>query len=347
VGDAAAAPVVVAPEYPLPGVAGSRWLVVANPVAGRAGPDSRAWRRLERALRQAGVGFDIEWTRGRGDGARVAADALARGQQRLLVAGGDGSLHDVVNGLLRSRGEADDAPPAMVPTVVPLPIGTGNDWARSLDLPSDPDALAATILRDEGLRHDVGRIDLLDASGAKHDTRWFINVAGTGFDAHVIERMPARTPSRLAYLFGAVRELARYRCPRFQLALVDGGLEVPPRAATLHGTKLLTFVANGRYCGGGMHVAPAARLDDGRFDVVTIDALGLLQALPKLARLYTGNLLRDQAVQHHVATAVRIDAEPAAGIEADGQFIGRTPATFSIERGALRTLRGAGRGSRR
>jgi YegS/Rv2252/BmrU family lipid kinase len=291
-------------------------------------------------LRAAGVAFDVEWTRARGDGARIAAEARSRGQHRFLVAGGDGSLHDVVNGLLRERGTTGPAGAEPVPTVVPLALGTGNDWSRSLALPRDPAALAALILQDTGVPHDAGRIDLLADSGAVRDTRWFINVAGAGFDAHVIERMPARTPSRLAYLLGALRELARYRAPQFRL-----GFDRRDDDGTMHTVEsrsrlLLAFVANGRYCGGGMHVAPTALLDDGRFDIVTIAALNLWQALPRLARLYSGHLLQDSAVRRHVAARVRIDADPATGIEADGQFVGHTPASFSVERGVLRTLRG-------
>lgn len=338
--DAAAAPVDVAPAQPPAPNLTARWLVIANPAAGRAGPSSRAWRRLERALREAGVAFDIEWTSAGGDGARIAAAAQARGQHRFLVAGGDGSLHDVVNGLRRQGGTADQAGVRASPTVVPLALGTGNDWSRSLELPRNPVALAAVIRRDEAVPHDAGRIDLLAESGAVRETRWFINVAGAGFDAHVIERMPARTPSRLSYLLGALRELARYRPPLFRLGLEETGDGGMIRAEELQGRRLLTFVANGRYCGGGMHIAPTALLDDGQFDVVTIAALNLWQALPRLARLYSGSLLQDSAVRRRVATRVRIDADPPSGIEADGQFVGNTPAIFSVERGVLRTLRG-------
>jgi len=318
------------------------WLVIANPAAGRAGHDSRAWRATERALRQAGVEFDVEWTRSPGDGVRIAAEAWHEGRDRFLVAGGDGSLHDAVNGLMRERcterTRADDTTP-LTPTLIPLPLGTGNDWARSLGLPRRPAALAAAIERGHYALHDAGRIDFLDATGATRDTCWFINMAGAGFDAHVIERMSGRTPSRFAYLYGALRELGRYRSPAFQLKLQDAS--GAGEASIVQGRWLLAFVANGQYCGGGMHVAPAARQDDGLFDVVTIEALGLLRALPKLARLYSGDILRDRAVRMRVASRLRIDASPEAGLEADGQFVGRTPAVITIERGALRTLRGA------
>ena len=312
------------------------WLIIVNPVAGRSRRDVRAWHAMERALRQADLAYDIEWTTGPGDGARLAAEAWQRGCRRLLVAGGDGSLHDVVNGLMRARqahgGPAPIAPPC-TPTVVPLPLGTGNDWIRSLGLPTDPTALAAIVRRDQAVSHDVGRIDFEGAGGTAAQTCWFINVAGAGFDAHVIERMPARTPSRFAYLVGALRELARYRSPAFRLTADDDREAAASRL-------LLAFVANGRYCGGRMHVAPTARQDDGAFDLVTIDDVGLLRALPKLAKLYGGNLLGDPLVQHRLVTRLRIDAEPAAGIEADGQFVGRTPVVISVEPGALRTLRG-------
>ncbi len=291
---------------------------------------------MEQALHRAGLTHDIAWTTGPGDGARIAAAAWQQGRERFLVAGGDGSVHDVVNGLMTAQSvHGDPAFPdsPRIPTVVPLPLGTGNDWSRSLALPSDPAALAAIIRRDHAVPHDVGRIEFPASGATPARTCWFINVAGAGFDAHVIERMPARTPSKFAYLAGALRELARYRSPAFRLTADDD------REASIS-RLLLAFVANGQYCGGRMHVAPDARQDDGAFDLVTIDDVGLLRALPKLARLYVGNLLHDPLVQHRLVTRVCITAEPAAGIEADGQFVGRTPAVISVEQWALRTLRG-------
>jgi diacylglycerol kinase family enzyme len=177
--------------------------------------------------------------------------------------------------------------------------------------------------------HDVGRITFPQQPERVH---WFINVAGAGFDAHVIERLPAQTPSAIAYLRSALRELNRYRSPRFRLRC-DG-------EPALEGRFLLAFVANARYCGHGMHVAPAAILDDGRLDVVTIDEVGLLRALPKLLKLYRGNILGDPLVRHRSVATVRIDAEPEAAVEADGQLVGRTPAVFSLQRQALRVLVG-------
>jgi diacylglycerol kinase family enzyme len=150
----------------------------------------------------------------------------------------------------------------------------------------------------------------------------------------VIERMPAQTPSGLAYLLGALRGLAHYRSPLFT---IDAGAtgDTP-----ITGRMLLAFVANGRYCGGRMLVAPQARQDDGAFDVVTIDDVGLLRALPKLLKLYTGRLQGDPLVRHRVSASVLIDSLPRAGVEADGQFVGQTPARFTVRAGSLQVLCG-------
>jgi len=311
------------------------WFAIVNPRAGRSRRNAHAWTSMQAALRGAGVRFDVAMTAGPGDGARLASTAWAEGRRRFLVAGGDGSAHDVVNGLMQAQDEPGRKErPRGLPTLVPLPLGTGNDWARSLQLPSSPARLAQIIRRDRAVPHDVGRIDFPLAADSTHASCWFINVAGAGFDAHVIERMPAQTPSGPAYLLGALRELGRYRAPRFT---IHAGA---PEDTPITGRMLLAFVANGRYCGGRMLVAPEARQDDGAFDVVTIDDLGRLRALPKLLKLYTGRLQGDPVVRHRVTGSVLIDSLPRAGVEADGQRVGQTPARFTVCAGALQVLRG-------
>ena len=306
--------------------ADDRWLAIFNPAAGRT-RRSRAWSDIERAFARAGLRFDVAITAAAGDGEDIAARAIRAGRRRFLVAGGDGSVHEAVNGIMRAHRSLPSPP-----TLVPLPLGTGNDWARSLSLPRDPDRLAAIVRADRGFLHDVGRIDFPASSARPGSVCWFINVAGAGFDAHVIEHTPAQTPSRFAYLGGALARLRRYRSPAFRISSAHR-----EQAA---GRFLLVFVANGQYCGHRMHVAPSAALDDGRLDVVTIDEVGLLAALPKLLKLYRGTILRDPLVRHFLSTSVQIDADPAAPVEADGQLVGRTPAVFSLEPRALRVLHG-------
>jgi YegS/Rv2252/BmrU family lipid kinase len=324
-------PADTAPE---PVDTGEPWFAIVNPMAGRSRRNARAWQSMQAALDGAGVRFEVAVTAGPGDGARLAAWAWTEGHRRFLVAGGDGSAHDVVNGLTQARqdvGITQGVQSQDLPTLVPLPLGTGNDWARTLRLPRSPARLAQIIRQGRAVLHDVGRIDFPCAVAPARASCWFINVAGAGFDAHVIERMPAQTPSGAAYLIGALRELGRYRSPLFR---IEAG------AAPVTGRMLLAFVANGRYCGGRMLVAPQALQDDGALDVVTIDEVGRLRALPKLLKLYTGGLTGDPLARHRASESVLIESDPRTGVEADGQWVGQTPARFTLVSGALRVLRG-------
>jgi YegS/Rv2252/BmrU family lipid kinase len=296
------------------------WLVIVNPASGR--PDGGAgWRAIERALRGAGVAFDAVHTEYPGHGETLALDALQQGQRRIAAVGGDGSVNEVVHGIMRG-GLAD----TREVTLAVVPTGTGNDWARSLGISRDVTQIAGVISRGRTMLHDVGAIDFPDAGVAR---RWFINVAGAGYDAEVTARVPRPVPSALTYLRIALRGLATYRAPEFVIDADDTRLE---------GRMLLAFVANAQFCGNRMHVAPTARMDDGLLDVLAVQDLSLLQVLPKLAKLYRGRILGDRAVRHVRAARVRIETRPQAVIQADGQIVGRTPAEFSLLRQALRVV---------
>jgi YegS/Rv2252/BmrU family lipid kinase len=297
-----------------------RWRVIVNPASGR--PDGGAgWRAIEAALRSAGVSFDVVRTEQPGHGGELAQAALSTGSRHIAVAGGDGSVNEVVQGIM-SAGLADTRDV----TLAVIPTGTGNDWARTLGITRRPAGIARALAGGRTMLHDVGAIDL---PGRHLARRWFINVAGAGFDAYVTERVPRPVPSAFTYLGIALEGLVRYRAPQFRIA-ADG--------ETIEGRLLLAFVANAQYCGNRMHVMPTARTDDGELDVLAVRELSLLQALPKLAKLYAGRILGDPAVRHLRARRVRIEADPPALIQADGQIVGETPAEFSLQQQALRVL---------
>lgn len=299
-----------------------RWLVIVNPASGR--PDGGAgWRAIESALRSHNVPFDAVHTRHPGHGEELARHALHERRRHIVAVGGDGSVNEVVHGIMNA-GLAD----TREVTLAVAPQGTGNDWARSLGLSRDPAHIARVLAGGYTMLHDVGAIDFPDSGGPR---RWFINVAGAGYDAYVTERVPRPVPSAFTYLRGALGGLASYRSPEFKLT-ADG--------ETIAGRLLLAFVANAQFCGNRMHVAPTARMDDGLLDVLAVRELSLLQVLPKLVKLYGGRILGDPAVQHLRAARVRIEATPAAVIQADGQIAGRTPAEFSLLPRALRVVTG-------
>ncbi len=307
--------------------ASTAWLAIVNPTSGRA-RSGRSWPQVAQALRQRGVVFEEVRTTAPGAGRELARRAVSDGRRHLLAVGGDGSVHDVVKGLMSVQLPPDDRV-----TLAPVPLGTGNDWARTLGIPRDPDGIAATVAAGRTLEHDVGQLDFGTVDGDRPSRQWFINVAGAGFDSHVIERLPTHVESPLAYLWGALRELQGYRAPRFRIQS-DGG--------NLDERLLLAFVANGRYCGNRMHVAPQAQVDDGCFDVVAIREVGLLTALTKLAKLYRGTLHGDRLVWETRCSRLQVAADRPAAVEADGQVVGRTPVTVSLRPRALRAVCGGG-----
>jgi len=297
----------------------SHWLAIVNPLAGRS--RGHLWQAVEQALSDAGVPVDVEYTKEPHDGERIAHRGLLSGRRHVLVVGGDGSVHDVVNGLMRAGSLHSEV------TLAVVPLGTGNDWARSLGMDLRPRELAAAIVAGRTMQHDVGVIDFPKTSPPKR--RWFVNVAGTGFDAYVISRLPDHVPSALAYLWGALTGLLSYRAPRFTIQ-VEGQI--------IYRRLLLAFVANAQACGNGMRVAPVARVDDGLLDLVTINEVGALRALLKIAKLYRGTIHCDPIVRHIRTASVRIDAKPETDVEAEGQIVGRTPVVFSVLPDALRVV---------
>jgi len=294
----------------------NRWLVIVNPASGR--PDGGfGWRRLEHILHGAGVSFDAVHTQRPGHGETLARQALHDGRRHILAVGGDGSVNEIVHGIM-TAGLAD----TREVTLAVAPTGTGNDWARSLGIGRNPNEIVRALVTGRTMLHDVGAIDF-PASGER---RWFINVAGAGYDAWVTERVPRPVPSAFTYLRIALAGLVRYRSPLFRITA---------DRAQVEGRLLLAFVANARYCGNRMNVAPTASLDDGLLDVLAVRELSLLAVLPKLGKLYGGRILGDPAVRHLRAATVRIETDPPVAVQADGQIVGPTPAVFSLQPRAL------------
>ncbi len=291
-----------------------RWLAVLNPAAG-GGRAARAWPALATALAAASVAVEAVVTKGPGHASELVSRAGERGVRRFLAVGGDGTLNEVVNGLA-CGGERT--------AIAAAPVGTGNDWARGLGLPRQPTALAAMLRAERRRAHDLGRVSC-ELAGMRRDTV-FINVAGAGYDADVLGRLPSVGPRSLRYVWAVASGIARYRPPRYRLECAD--LSVDERL-------LVAFAAIGRFAGGGLRLAPEADPGDGLLELVAIRALAPLAALVRVPKLYRGTLAGDPAAITARGPEVRISTDRPAGVEADGQLLGTTPVTFSLQPGAI------------
>lgn len=275
--------------------------VLVNPAAGRGRARAMAHRVID-ALRS--IDETVEFaTEARGDEARLATEAAARGARIIVIVGGDGSVHHAARGLL-------DAP-TRVPVAI-VAAGTGNDFVKSLGTPAhDIPAMIARITRGHIRAVDVGLIDGVP----------FLNAAGLGFDVEVLERMlkPSRLSGTTAYVVTALRALFGYR--GFDASLRTHGDE-PERIA--HFTHLMTVFANGRCFGGTFRIAPEAVLDDGLLDVIDIGEVPGWKRPALFLRATRGMHLPSPWVRAHFGRGFllhcRLSADTSPAFEADGEL---------------------------
>jgi YegS/Rv2252/BmrU family lipid kinase len=293
---------------------GTAWFAVFNPVAG-GGRGAHDIRRIAALLEGQRVGFDLQASERGGHAAELAAEAARAGRRHFLAIGGDGTLHEMVNGVLASGvvapGEA---------TFGLIPVGRGNDWARTHAIPRQYARAAAVLAAGRSVLHDVG-VAQMAASGDGAAQRYFINAAGAGFDAHVVGRTRGRDLGMLSYMAALPASLLTFRAPE---------LEVRSTEATVRGRYFMAFASINRYCGGGMLVAPAAEFDDGLLDVTVLEEISLLDLLLSIKKLYDGTLPSHPKVRTFRSGTLEVGGPVPVGSEADGELIGATPIRFGV-----------------
>ncbi len=265
----------------------------------------------------------MRFTKHRGHAIRLVEDALLGGYRQILGMGGDGTCHELVNGILMQP----HVPPQEVLFSM-LPVGSGNDWARTYDIPPDPEARLRRLLVGDRTWQDVGRVDYLQKNG--HSAyRYFANVAGMAYDAFIAQKTEKRRfSSRLHYLIAVGRYL-------FDFEPTPGRLHA--QECTAEEAFYTINVGICRYSGGGMQLVPHAVPNDGLLAVTYAPDLPKWEVLLQTRRFYQGTLLEHPRVHGFQTTALRVEHTGAApiGLEADGEFLGKTPAEFSILKNAL------------
>jgi diacylglycerol kinase (ATP) len=303
-----------------------RPLVIVNPKAG-GGISQKKWARLVGAV-SAGLGeLEVRFTDAAGHATEIAREAAIRGRQLVVAFGGDGTISETASGLLAARDSgAGDTELGIIPR------GTGGDFARTLDLPTDV-AAAAQHLRDRPARLiDAGRV-IFEATAGGTATRYFVNVASFGFSSTVAARANTSSKAlgpRAAFVGATLKTLIAYQNTDMMLEL-DGA---PPVRRTL----LLAAIGNGRFFGGGMQICPGATLGSGELSLVTVGDLSKMKVLVSLPRIFAGTHLSIEGI--HSATVHKLRASAAnpteiIPIEIDGETPGHLPATFEIVPRAL------------
>ncbi|UCH83141.1 MAG: diacylglycerol kinase family lipid kinase [Candidatus Latescibacterota bacterium] len=291
-----------------------RFALIVNPASGRAGaaPDVSAF---DRALSSIGVDLTVARTEARGDAIRIAAE-LAIQADVLGVIGGDGTVHETVNGLM--QGAASPIP------LVIVPYGAGNDLAHVIDCPKTPEELAAVL--DSGVG---AKIDVLDFG-----ERLCVNSAGLGFEGQVNRFSQSITSVRghVRYMVALAKALARFSFFHFKLTTAEG--------VTVEGDKLLISIGNGIRTGGAFYLTPDAWPDDGLLDACIVEPMGRVRMLRLLPKSFKGNHVASPDVTMLRTESLIIDSDTPYPMHIDGEFI-ESPAgrrTVTTRRHALRVL---------
>lgn len=275
----------------------------------------REWPQTAKALAAAGVAVDEVETRAPGEAVGIAERASA-GYAAVIAAGGDGTVHEVANGLMRAGGKT---------ALGVLPLGSGNDFAKMLP----PGDAVARIARGAARPMDIGCIR---SAGA---TRWFANGMDIGFGAHGaknITRVPGFVTGLGAYLGALLLTLLRYPKLHVRLQLDDA----PP----FEQSTAMTAVMNGRSFGGSFCVCPQARADDGLLDLLLVEAIGRASILGLVPKIMRGAHAGDPRLRMARARRVAIESVEPLLVEADGEIVFEDAHRLDIEvrPGALRVL---------
>jgi YegS/Rv2252/BmrU family lipid kinase len=305
-------------------------LVIVNPKSA-SGSTHQNWSATAAELRVHFGPFNVEFTRHQGDGVDIAEHAANAGRSLIIACGGDGTINEVANGIIRSGKDAE---------LGVLPSGTGGDFRRTLGIPLATRAAAACLRTGKAKLIDAGRVTFQDFSG-ETVSRYFLNVSSFGLAAAIVGRvksarafdwLPIRSVrGRANFAVSTLQEVFGLEAVTIRVRIDDGEEKM---------LQTINFcVANARYFGGGMMIAPDAKLNDGLFDIVNIGDIGTAKIVLNAYTLYRGTHLHLDEVNSSLAKKIEVSAaEPGTEIrlETDGELPGRLPATYELVPNALR-----------
>ncbi|MBN2168224.1 MAG: diacylglycerol kinase family lipid kinase [Actinobacteria bacterium] len=327
-----------------------KFMVIVNPEAGDGVP-VKIWDELQRQLEKNGVAYDYAFTEAPGHAVKLAEKASFEGYRTVVAVGGDGTVYEVVNGLMAVSAEKR-------PAMGVIPCGKGGDFCRTVQIPSDVEGSVSLLLSGERRTIDVGKMTY--RSDHEDQAGYFINITGLGFDAEVtdfannvpewIARTIGGTP---VYLISLLITYITYKERDIKLRIDNKPLRVVATSV---------IFANCQYFGGKMWIAPNAKPDDGLFDIVVLGAgygnpvielppgetvparsLGQrfaakMRMLKNIPRVFKGKHIDDPSVMVLKGKSVTVLSKDRLLVQSDGEVIGEAPFTAEIVPGALRLI---------
>ena len=300
----------------------NKWLVVVNPKAsvGKSGKD---WPQIRQILINDGIAFDDVLTEYPRHAIEIVRNAIVeKGYRKFIAVGGDGTNNEVINGIF-----TQDVVPTTEITMAAMPIGTGNDWRRTFDIPLEYDKVAKIIKAGHTYAHDIGKLTYYDDGNT--GIRYFLNAAGTGLDemvCHSTNRMKQQGKGgTIRYLISLVKCMLTYKVTRIQLTIDD--------ELVFDDYILNLSIGNGRFNGGGMMTMPKAIPNDGLFDVTVIKKVSIFKFAANVKNVYDGSFIKKiDEVKTFRGKRIHIVSIPphSLKVETEGENLNNSPFDFEV-----------------
>ena len=295
-----------------------KMFIIVNPVSSNK-VTAKEWPQFEKVLLDSGYEFEAALTERPGHATELTRQALNAGYKTIMSVGGDGTMNEVVNGFFEGgKLMYEDS------RLVVFSRGTGCDFIKTLGIKKGIEELLLTLERNETRKIDVGRVDFIDTVG-KTVTRYFMNVADIGLGAETANRVNKHSKllkGFLSFMLGAVCTIILYKNKNFEVVIDDKTI--------LKARMNSVIIANGKYFGGGMKVAPEALVDDGVFDIITLGDLSKLELIKSFPLIYDGKHLSHPKVKMYRGSKVKVRSNGEGLIEVDGEIPGSDDAEFEL-----------------
>lgn len=294
------------------------WMVIVNPKAG-SGRGLKDWPIISNKMYNSNLKFTCLFTEHKYHAIELTVKAIQDGFRNIVAIGGDGTVHEVVNGIFIQK-----CVPTSGITLAVIPAGTGNDWVRMFGISKTYSEAVNSLVEKRTVMQDVAKVHFYETRVGH--TRYMANVAGLGYDAVVNLKYNNLKDDgkygKMLYLRSAFHTFLGYTHKYFNIK-VDG-------KPFYEGKVFSGVVGIGKYNGGGMMQAPEASVDDGLMDLTIISDISKIRILNQFNQLYTGNIYKLPEVLHTQAKRIEIDTIPETRIEIDGEAVGTSPFTFEL-----------------
>ncbi len=301
-------------------------LCIVNPVSAN-GRTRKNWPLIEAFLKKLGLEFTVAYTTHAGDAIKIAQNGLAQGYNRLVAVGGDGTLHEVINGLYSEKDK--DETDAVLSFI---PMGTGGDFARMFSLSANPQEVYKMLTAGREHSIDIALGTYTNWEGER-ESRYFINVADIGIGSHTVYHVNRNSKvfgGFWSFLLAGLYSLLTYKSQNLTIRL--DGVDI------YQGKSNMVVISNGSYFGGGMKIAPHAQLDDGLLNITIVKNLNKYELLKHLPGIYSGKHITEPKIDFLLGKKVEITSTEDLLIEFDGETPGMGDLQIEIVPQALKLI---------